>query len=752
MVTVLVQRQRREAAQRKQRLLAARQAAAQLSVQQARSYKEQKRKQEEDVREDAHKAWMQAQTRDLQAIDALVQRGIAQQNDGHEAAARLQADGQREACAEGVAWQAEHELEAARHRLAVAYTRAEAHKRQVPRVAAQHRREAVREAERMRAARVAAAPSSALPLAEVMRSLRAAPNATANRKASIPVAYPADVPSDEGAAASPGSSSSARRHWRMSCVAPHAKVTVHVSDEPFRSACSERCEGELKDDAVGGEDTTHEVSAGALQRATHAYALECATALVQREKTLTDGQHKAAQRAASALRRQHEERMQAEAARQAQWERLAAVKAAYRHPREADENSPRKQNDDAAAAQVTTQAGTADVSRPIVGSTPSPHRASPHSLARQHQVQKVYRESEDDFRATFIDGPSVAVHAGASAPRTAPLSELLRPAQVADLLYSVAHGASLSSAATGATPPSPSSLPGRGAAKTVGMQREVPPTRVLPSAPLRMQPLYPPAESTTADSSRAHSGGAGSPSQPVARPGSGNLSAVPCTGGWPASSLTEGERPAVADGAQRNCTLPQPLVRETHHDVTRVRSPSSSLHEAPRKAGEEPLEVAVSPLKPAAIARGGQRGGPDQAPSSPPPQQPMHEGNANVSEADARAAVATQSKEQEVIHVSSRPSTAVSAATTPLNTPSRHSHQHTDKLSSSSTSTPLSGTDEQSRLSGLASGDSGSSVDSSGSSASTGSSSSLHPLPTMTAEQLKLALIRLRSRIKTAQM
>jgi hypothetical protein len=74
---------------------------------------------------------------------------------------------------------------------------------------------------------------------------------------------------------------------------------------------------------------------------------------------------------------------------------------------------------------------------------------------------------------------------------------------------------------------------------------------------------------------------------------------------------------------------------------------------------------------------------------------------------------------------------------------------------SSSASTPWSSTAETSCTSRQEGEDSATTLtESSGFSTSVGStpSSHRHPLPTMTAEQLKLALLRLRSRIKTAQM
>ncbi|KPA80762.1 hypothetical protein ABB37_04215 [Leptomonas pyrrhocoris] len=772
MVTVLVQRQRREAAQRTERLRAARQAAAQLSVEQTRFYMDQKRRQAASVREDARQRWMQAQARDVDAIDALVQRGIAQQSDGHEAAARLHADGQREACEEAAAWHAEHELEVARHRLAVVYTRAEAHERHAPHIVAQRRRAAVRDVERKRAARVAAAPASALPLAEVMRSLRAAPVATENCTAGIPVAYPAELrhPND-AAASSPRSSSPEQRRWRISDVAPHARVTVHAPDDPPRGERVERNAGEVRNLAVGVEDTDSEEKADPVRHATHAYALECASALAQREKTLTDGQQKAAQRAASALRRQHHERMQAEAARQAQRERLAAVKDVYRHSREEiSAEAAQKQSGNAAAgaaAQVSTQSGNADAFGDVGNSAPPPQpspppRASPHGLTRQQQAQKMYRTCEDDFKATFVDGPPVAVHAERSTTRTAPLEELLRPAQVADLLYSHAHESPSRATRIDTAQPPPSSAGGDATATTATIARgDAPPaSRVLPSAPLHMRPLHPYGETSCTTTNYDSNNNANSP------------------GGSPYSPAQRAVNPEGSGRVQDGSASPQPFVRETHRGVMGVPSSTlsplmhvravtppvqqqtSSLSSSPPRvtapsAEKRSQEIAMSPLSTAAAVTvgDGRKVSPEPIPSPsqpPPPALPPSSPQQLMQEEVVNAA------ETAVVHVSHRSSTTVSAATTPLSTPPRPVHPHAAKSPpSSSTSTPLSSAAEDSHLSSVTSeGSSGgsSSMDSSGASASTGSSSLRHPLPMMTAEQLKLALVRLRRRIKTAQM
>lgn len=795
MVTLLVQRQQREATQRKERLLAARQAAAQLSVQQARSYKDQKRKQNEDIREDARQMWLQAQAHDLQMIDALVQRNVARQSDGDEAAAQVQADLQRTACAEDAAWQAEHQLEAARHRLAVAYTRTEQYAQRRPQEAAQRRREAVRSNERQRAARVAAAAPSVRPLADVMRSLRAAPVATDNRAASIPVASLAvrEMKTDGSAAKDshtrggvpPASSdASPRPRWRMSSAALHAKVVVHVSDGQHNSEVQDlaaRRTGEVKDLAMddgSGDEMTDE----AAHHTTHTYALECASTQARREQTRTDGLAKAVQRATAALRRQHDERTQAEAARQALRERMAAVKAVYRHPREEapEEAAATAAATASATAPLSTEAGVSEgLADPSALSSPPPpppqrpppqrpppqrappQRAPPHGLTRQQQALKAYRECEDDFRATFIDGPPVAVQISPAAPRTASLQELLRPAQVADLLYAEAP------APAAATPPS--------VMRREKEEEELPlqqpsPSRVLPSAPLHMQPLHPhQAEHRVRDVS---------PDVQVSRP---EHHLIP-----PEAKRSQSQQhgpqsvPGSQGGSGGSAVAPQVFAREPHRYAGRASSspplaspiqieqsalpaqhpppqpsPAVSTPPPPPRPVTAEEEVALSPLTPAPVAATERVAIPVATKMmSPPPHSSTHAKDAPLS---------------------SHSSPAVSAATTPLRTPPWHTQpRHSESqqashseaaaaVTSSASSPPQTGTTETSRMSDVpaAEGSAGDALSSSvfsSSSSSSGSdscgsaSSRRHPMPTMTAEQLKLALVRLRSRITAAQV
>lgn len=687
MVTVLVQRQQREAAQRRERLHAARQAAAALSVQQARSYRAQKHKQTEDVRNDALQRWQEAQSAEMAALDALVRRGAAQQNDGNEAAAQHEADAQRTACTEAAAWRSEHTLEAARHRLAVAYTRTEAHVRQRPQMVAQQRREAVRSAEKARAARVAASPAVVPSAADVMRGLHAAPVATDVRAASIPVSSPvADSVRDAGErereeSATAGRTSLVPRRWRMSSVAPHAKVTVHTA----RSHSPTVHSGE-ESDADGVTD---------VQRATQAYAEHCAAQHAAQEQVRVDGQQRAAQRAAAALRQQHEAQAEVEGAERNQRERRAAVRELYRNPREETVEVPAEKEDGAQPASP---------SPPL---QPAPLRG----LTRQQQAQCVYREGEAGFRATFVEGPPVAVAAVPPSPRTASLEALLRPADVADLLYTTSDAPAVRQREEGR--------------QAVAVE-ETWQSRVLPSAPLRMLSLHRAAAPSTA-----------APPSQAAQPPSP-----------PASPLPQENRAASP-------------IRPMAAPVPAAPAPPAALaNAAPQRAAELTEEIDMSPLKPpSTVVTDKSAGMAIEPPSSAPPSKQQPVLMSPVAAPTHAAAVKVSSPPRAAVAAVSQPSSVLlSAATTPMRTPARRQHDggnvspSTTASSASSPSSASTGSRITEGSPAVHSSEASSLMESSGFSGTTASSSTRHPLPTMTAEQLKLALLRLRSRIATAPM
>ncbi|CAJ1985988.1 hypothetical protein conserved [Leishmania donovani] len=759
MVSVLVQRQQHETARRKERLRAAHQAAAALSIQQARAYQKQKRQQEACVREDARQLWLQSNARDLAAIERLVARATTEQGEAEEAAGHYEANLQAEACEEAAAWQAERQLEEARHRLAVAYTRTQTHERTKPARQAEQRRTAVRVTEKVRAARVAAAAPAALSLSSVLGSLQGAPVATHVPRASVPVPRPSLEPlrnvagSTAGAALAdaPPAAQSPLRRWRISHVAPHVHVTLH-GDPTHRVTARE--ENEIS--ALAAADDAVPASADA-------YAAECAAVQQQRDEVLKVGRERAAQRAASLLRHQRAKELQEEEEQQTQRERLAAVKERYRHPHEEGAPSGGKK---AAAPEVGTHPATATTGSSS-GSNGSPnhqHRRPQRQRTPQRLAchQQAYIKGEEEFRAAFVEAPPLVVRLDEEPPRRAPLSELLRPVKVAELLYSIAN-----SVPVDPTPVTPAPHHGSGAAAagspSFPMTDEVLPSaqpsaraRVLPSVPLRMLPLderssaaRAKAESAPEDRAAAttplSSGeeGCSLPPPPPAPRGSS---------GAPRASLRASAEASTAPSPMR---LDVPVSR-----TSRARTPS------PEKAATVEELVALSPLTPAPPAAGTCV---PESPSPPPPcaggalrelaQTAANMGASDVTMAYRQQPLTAPGGRRATSAHENAPASPSALSSMMERTPAHHRHRRSatppSSLSSSTTTTtetaePPSGSSSPASVEGSSS--SGTDASSSSYDSASTSGSSRHPMPVMTAEQLKLALLRLRSRIRSAQM
>ncbi|CAG9568195.1 conserved hypothetical protein [Leishmania major strain Friedlin] len=761
MVSVLVQRQQHEAARRRERLRAARQAAAALSIQQARAYQKQKRQQEACVREDARQLWLQSNARDLAAIDGLVARAATEQGEAQEAAGHYEANLQAEAYEEAAAWQAERQLEEARHRLAVAYTRTQAHERAKPAREAEQRRAAVRVTEKVRAARVATAAPAALSLSSVLASLQGAPVATHVPRASVPVPRPSleslrnAVGSTAGAARAdvPPAALSPLRRWRMSHVAPHVHVTLH-GDPTHRVTARE----ENARSALAAADDAVPASADA-------YAAECAAVQQQRDEVLKDGQERAAQRAASLLRRQRAKELQEEREQQAQRERLAAVKAHYRHPHEEGTASG---GDKGAAPEGGTHPATTTAGSSSGGSNGSPnhqHRRPQRQRTPQRLAchQQAYIKGEEEFRAAFLEAPPLVVRLDEQPPRRAPLSELLRPVKVAELLYSIAN-----SVPVDPVPFTPAPHQGSGAAAAVSpsfpMTGEVPPSaqpsaraRVLPSVPLRMLPL----------DERSSAARATAESAPEDRA----AAATPLSSGEEGCSLPPPPPPAPrgSSGALRASaeasTAPSPMRLDVLVSRTsRSRTPS------PEKAAAVEELVALSPLTPAPPAAGTCV---PESPSRPPPcaggaLRELGQASANMGASDVTMAYPQQPLAAPGGRRATSAHANASASPSALSSmmeraPTHHCRRRSatppSSLSTTTTTTttetaePPSGSSSPASV-GSSSSSSSSGIDASSSSYNSASTSgsSRHPMPVMTAEQLKLALLRLRSRIRSAQM
>ncbi|KAG5487026.1 hypothetical protein LSCM1_07693 [Leishmania martiniquensis] len=738
MVSVLVQRQQREVAMRRERLLAARQSAAALSVQQARTYQTQKRRQEASVREDARQLWLQSHARDVAIIDGLVTRAAAVQGEAQEAAARHEANLQMEAYEEAAAWQAERQLEAARHRLAVAFTRTEAHKRAKPAREAAQRRADVRVAEKERAARVAASVSEPHSLSSVLASMQAAPAATHVPHASVPVPQRRRESVRAAASASadgtaPANAFSAAqlspRRWRLSHVAPHVHVTLHRA--PPRHATDHE-DGELS--ALAVADATVPASADD-------YAEECVAAQQQRNEMLKEGQERAAQRAAAVLRDQHAKARLQQEKEEAQRERLATVKAHYRHPRE----------ESAANGDTYIASGSAQGAPDHRLHRPQTQRAPQWNTHHQ----QAYLKGEEEFRAAFVEAPPAVVRLDEEPPHRAPLSDLLRPVKVAELLYRIAKPALVDAA-----PPTPAPLDGSGAAAVrpppLLKGGEMPPparssrARVLPSVPLRMFPFDYHCSSSRATAEPA----------PVDEPaataplisGEGGYASPP-----PAPRDASGTRnPSLHASAEASTALSAVKGDALVNPESARQTPSQE-----EAATAEEL-VALSPLTPAprdASARGA------QSPSSPAQcagNALGEQGQTAASMGTAEAAMAGRQLPfegpRERWATVDDANASVSSSMTER-TPAHHRHRCSatppSSLSSSNPTTvetaePVSGSSSPYSSGGSSSNGSVDASTSSGS-ASTGASSR-HRMPAMTAEQLKLALLRLRRRITSARM
>lgn len=722
MVSVLVQRQQREAATRKERLLAARRTAAELSVRQARAYQSQKRQQELCVREDARAMWVQAQAREVATIDSVIARNAAAGDAARHAAGDFEAALQTEACAEDVAWQAERQLEAARHRLAVVYTRSIAHERTRPAREAEQRRTAVSAVEEACTARVVAAAKASppRPALAVLSSLRAPAMATHTPHASIPVPQRARSPAAADAAAD-------SRAWRMSDAAPHAHVTLHR--------------------AAPASSDAEETPAASARVEACAFAEAAADALEEGPAQHRTAQARAAERAAAALQLQHDRRQREAAEAQARRERLAAVRAHYREPRPVEERDVEEGGPTAAEGEggeeaktaqqeaggdsgvrephasergVQLQAGhaqrggTSAVS-PSSRSGPRTHQRQPDHQQQPHRPvhrgapprlssdQQAYLRSEAEFQAAFLDAPAVMLRLDEQQPREAPLSELLRPVKVADLLYAVAHGPA-------ATPP-PTELPSSGpAAARLG-------TRVLPSAPLHLRSLNAlgPADGAAEEVGEEEVAEAEALAPAVGAHQVGTVSHSEGSG----SAAVAHAPPASMHHTPPSSPTPSPM-----RDAAAAVVALSPLTPLPHSAG---ALGRASPILMEAPMRVATPTGPDVRTRSVSP--PVAEEHSSAPLAAASAASSLQAHTPVQQHPEAQRSARVSALTSPATASSRSgaASQDTSRDSSSFTASSSSLPDD---------------------SVSTAASSRV-PMPVMTAEQLKLALLRLRSRIRS---
>lgn len=144
--------------QRKARLIAARRVAANLSVQQARSYQTQRELQSGAVRADLERQWAEGVQLQKQEVGCILAEGIAKRGGGMKEAAAYTISQKERANTEMGAWKAEYALEDARYRLAITTARVQRRQKHRPLEEFAKRRQNIMTAERARAAKMRALP------------------------------------------------------------------------------------------------------------------------------------------------------------------------------------------------------------------------------------------------------------------------------------------------------------------------------------------------------------------------------------------------------------------------------------------------------------------------------------------------------------------------------------------------------------------------------------------------------------------
>lgn len=119
MVSLRVLKEQQESEQRKQRVENARRLSAQVGVESARRYEEQKRRQDAQVRSALHNQWEREHQQQRLFMQCVAAEGTARQGEGMRNAAAVTEATQRRSQIESHAWDAEHVLEQERYQLAL---------------------------------------------------------------------------------------------------------------------------------------------------------------------------------------------------------------------------------------------------------------------------------------------------------------------------------------------------------------------------------------------------------------------------------------------------------------------------------------------------------------------------------------------------------------------------------------------------------------------------------------------------------
>lgn len=680
MVSLLVQRQQREAADRQQRLRMARQTASQISIQQTKSYQKQKKQQLIAVQRDAHHQWQQQQQQSCATIDLLLHRAEEHRGGAAVEASDFTAAVQQHAGEEAAAWRAESSLESARHRLAVAVHRSREMELRQPSVEAMQRRQKVREVERHRAAKVAAAPEP-LGFREVLKTMQS-PSSRQNNSAATSWPVPAVLQASRPAVATPADQNGRwnaeavsedtdvlrQRRWRLSEKAPQAAVVLQreAAGQKYQSGCSR---GEEK-----GEGATAVAAARAQQTMMEERQAE-------EQLAMEAGVQRAGARASVVLLAQQQAERQLAREVAAKQARRAEIREVYRLPREEEEN-------DAAA-------GSGD--------------ALPYEMTYRQQAEQQQRRAEEEFCSIFVEGPLVPVKAVRPPPQQILFGQLLKPAQLSDLLYETE------------APPHHrwTSPPGSGAA---GRGRW---SQVLPSAPLVMRSLAEMevvARSSPADPP-PHAGAAGV--ERCTRPTSASASDA----GAPLQQLFGRLASGVAALSEAEDTDDEAAVVSVEVEVgepatvemeRRPQQDGASATAGPSTtSAEDPSAGAAASRSPSAVSE-----------MTPHPQMEGRRvdgasgGESRItSDAASRSLTTTTPSDTSILSsISSQCSGTVGRIQRHVGAPQYHDVEASMSSDQSSTLT-------------------------SALSSSVSTSASSYPMPTMTAEQLKLALIQLRSRM-----
>lgn len=380
MVSIQYQRKQAEEVARKERLQAARRVAADASIRNAKRYEAEKQRQRAAVRGELEAHW-RAETLEKQAtVQRLLDDAFVKQGKGMRQAAEAVRAERHAAHTEVAAWEAERQLESARHRLAVAAQRAEQQAQEQPRTDFVERKRLVRELEKQRTALVLAKP-------------------------------PAPTYEDVVQQLAPSPSAEERRVLGAATVGAGRRSLVHVPAE------DERYSFHPQDAAAVVETQTREAQA------------EAAAAVRNQHE-------EASRRAADALRERRRQSEQHEREAQERQARRKVIAEEYRRPPcppDPDETTVGEEDGGDTSARVSPQLPRSRGNEAVEAAA---EELALHPATYRQRVLQTVRQAEDAFAEAFVRGPPVLLKEEVSLPPCAPRSmeELLRPARLCDLL------------------------------------------------------------------------------------------------------------------------------------------------------------------------------------------------------------------------------------------------------------------------------------------------------------------------------